>query len=106
MGSFSERIGRSWRLMGESWKVLRSNPSLALFPVLSGFFTILASIPFIAAIVLSGPYDLNSHNLHLGPVHYILVGGMYLVNYFIVIFFNSALVASAYQGLNGEHPML
>ena len=102
MNSFSERIGRSFTLLKESWLVLRNTPSLAIFPIISAIAVMVASVPFIAGMVMTGVMRTGSDHVQLDTMHYVLVGGMYLVDYFIVIFFNSALVACAYEGLNGR----
>ena len=38
------RISRGWKLAKESWRVLRSDRSLAIFPVISFVATIAAAI--------------------------------------------------------------
>jgi len=85
----------------ESYAVLRDNPSLAIFPVLSGLATLAVSIPFL--VVLVGAAMAMKQSQHaFGAVHYALTAAMYFVNYFVVVFFNSALVACASENLQGR----
>ncbi len=97
---FGDRIARSIAIAKESYAVLKSNPCLGLFPVISGIFTLIASIPFVAALVLTSIG--HHHKEAFGPLHYGVTFGMYMVNMFIVIFFNSALVACANESLQGR----
>ncbi len=80
--------------------MLRSNPSLSIFPVLAALFTIIASTPFVIAIAVSSGMQ-DKHPV-FGPLHYALTFGMYFLNYLIVIYFNSALVACAHASLQGQ----
>ncbi len=79
--------------------MLRSNPSLNVFPIISAIFTLFASAPFVAAMALG---DMAHGKENFGPLHYSLMFGMYFVDYFIIIFFNSALVACAHANLQGQ----
>jgi len=85
----------------ESYAVLKSNPGLTLFPVLSAIATVLVSIPFLILLV---PIAIASKGHHhaFEPLHYLVMFGMYFASYFVVVFFNSALVACANESLSGE----
>jgi len=48
---FGDRVNRSWLVAKESYAVLKSNPGLTLFPVLSAIATVLVSIPFLILLV-------------------------------------------------------
>lgn len=95
-----ERFSRSWALAKESWQVLRQTPSLIVFPIISGIVTVVLSISFLVPVYLAtGGRDLEEINPAIG---YPVMFAFYLVSYFIVIFFNSGLVASAYDSLSGR----
>jgi len=100
MGTFS----RSWALAKQSYEVLRRVPSLALFPILSFIATMVVSVSFFVPIfVVTGGKDLQ----HVRPeIKYPLLFAFYFLTYFVVIFFNSALVACAYEGLQGRSTSL
>jgi hypothetical protein len=104
MGSF----GRSWDLLSQSFSILKSDKELMLLPVLSAMFCLFAS-----AMILGGGalFLLPVGSLHLTgadsnghipqPVYFVMFF-LYLVNYFVVIFFNVALVSAASEQLAGR----
>jgi len=102
-----DRFKRSWELAKQSWAVMRGHPSLALFPIISGLATLLVSISFIAPVLLSlnssGFFE-SSHkaNDSLPPLYYVVTFLYYLVSYFVVVFFNVALIHCANKALNNE----
>ena len=104
MGKFS----RSWELVKESFAVLRSDKQLMLFPILSAIACmvttimiaaggVVAVLPSIKAAALAGqrwqPANSSSYTL--------LIFAIYVVNYFIMVFFNVALVGVANSRLMG-----
>lgn len=98
---FGNRFNRSWRVARESYAVLRGNPALAIFPLLSTIATVVVSLPFLGALFLTyfhGP----RHETPISVAQYAITAGMYLANYFVVIFFNAALVACANENLQGR----
>ncbi|HWD38399.1 MAG TPA: DUF6159 family protein [Fimbriimonas sp.] len=99
---FGDRFNRSWQVAKESYAVLKANPSLAFFPVISGLATLIVSIPFIAALILTSIGEHHvSKNIYT-PMHYLVTAAMYFANYFVIIFFNAALVACANENLQGR----
>lgn len=94
------RFSRSWALAKESLAVLRRTPSLIWFPVLSGLMTLGITVSFvIPTYILTGGKDLEKIRPEVG---YPLLFAFYFVSYFVVIFFNSGLVACAYDSLTGK----
>ena len=103
------RFMRSWELAKQSWKVMRSHPSLAIFPIMSGIATILVTISFILPIILSLSSSgyFNSTHTHTSsggtpPAYYVVMFAYYLVSYFVVVFFNVGLIHCANKVLNNE----
>ncbi|MEA2553769.1 MAG: hypothetical protein QOJ65_1945 [Fimbriimonadaceae bacterium] len=96
MGTFS----RSLALTKQSWSVLRANPQLALFPLVSGIVTMLVMASFAVPAFFMF-INMKSKD-QLGPEHYALMFAFYMVSYFVVIFFNSGLVSCAYESLGGR----
>jgi len=98
-----DRISRSLKIAKDSYAVLKSNPSLVIFPVLSSIAVMLVSIPFLIPFALTAiASDRTGHHMVFGAVHYALTFGLYFANYFVIVFFNSALVACAHEELNGR----
>ncbi len=100
-----ERFQRSWELMKESFRVLAGDKRLLLFPVLSGIAVIVVSASFAIPVIASGALGVHA-SAEGGPVtggEYGIMFLFYFVNYFVIVFFNSALVAAANICLAGGH---
>jgi hypothetical protein len=99
------RFARSWTLMKASAEVLRSDKSLLMFPLASSICCMLVAasflIPIIAAMVASGGGEME-HGRHLSAGGYVLMFLFYLAQYFVIIFFNTALAGAALARLRGE----
>jgi len=104
MGKFS----RSWQLVGQSFAILRSDKQLMLFPVLSAIacFIVTAIIatggaflmlPARAAAIAAG----EQFNPNQSPMFMFGLFTLYVVNYFVIVFFNVALVGVANSRLMG-----
>jgi len=96
-----DRLKRSFRLAGASAQVLRQDNHLMLFPILSGVALLLVIAAF--ALPLFG----------LGSIDGIGKGGLYsaaflfyVVQYFVIFYFNAALVGAAMIRLDGGSPTL
>jgi hypothetical protein len=97
------RLARSVQVAKESYRVLRNNPALAIFPILSSIAAVIVSIPFLAPMALSAYASNQAHHSRVfTTLDYVLTGCLYFVNFFVVIFFNSALVACANEELSGR----
>jgi hypothetical protein len=101
------RISNTWSLMKSSFGVLKQEKKLLLFPVFSGVFTLLVLAGFFIPVFITGhvPY-LNEFNNLSDPARYTLIFLFYFVNYFIVMFFNSAAVAYAIDVMRGGTPSI
>lgn len=104
MGKFS----RSWELVKQSFAILRSDKQLMLFPVLSSicclFVTILIGtggtflmLPARTAALAAGEPFRPSDS----PFFLISMFTLYVANYFVIVFFNVALVGVANSRLMG-----
>lgn len=99
-----ERIQRSWTLTKQSWSVLASDRHLLIFPVLSSIacLIVLASfaVPFVLTGVLQSTEELG--DVVFTPVRAALLFLFYFINFFIITYFNSALIACALNRFNGQ----
>lgn len=104
MGKFS----RSWQLVKESFAILRSDKQLMLFPVLSATACLVTTAmivaggtfalwPSIRAAALAG----RRWEPNQSPAFLLAIFSVYVVNYFIMVFFNVALVGVANSRLMG-----
>jgi hypothetical protein len=102
------KFSRSWELVKQSFTILRSDKQLMLFPVLSAisclFVTILIGtggtlllLPARAAALASG----ERFNPNQSPVFMLAMFTLYVANYFVIVFFNVALVGVANSRLMG-----
>jgi len=99
-----ERISRSWNLIKASANVLSQDKELLVFPLLSGICTLIVVVAFVLPIFGLGALD----GLHQGAVTsvgvYVVAFLFYLAQYFVIFFFNSALVGAAMIRLDGGNP--
>ena len=100
------RFGRSWLLIKASWGVLRSDGELLVLPFLSGIATVIVAAAFIGMGAISGAFKEMQHGGPdaLAPSFYAGIFVFYVVQYFIIIFFNTALVGAAIEKLDGGDP--
>lgn len=99
------KFSRSWALMKASAAVLRSDKSLLIFPLLSGLCTLLVAASFlipVALLVTGGGHVDAGADRGMSAGSYALMFGFYLVQYFVIIFFQTALTGVALMHLRGE----
>jgi hypothetical protein len=106
MPAFGSRYMRSWQLIRASLEVLRADNALLILPALSGIATAILAAGFIALAVSGGTFEAmrQSHSLQSFGPFYAWLFCWYVVQYFVVIFFNTALVGTAIALLNGDRP--
>ena len=102
------RISYTWALMRASWDVLKRDKTLLLFPLLSGFCCLLVLLSFAVPIFLTGAYEPPARDA--GQVNMIVYYGVlflfYLASFFVITFFNTAIVSCAMLRLVGGTPTL
>ena len=110
---FFDRLGRGWTLGIQSLKVIREHPKLLIFPLLSGISMIAILLTFGGAFLGITGYDLDvmsgvfERMEQMGDVvFYAVIFGFYLVTYFIVFFFNVALVHNVRLIFEDETPSI
>src|SRR6478609_785144 len=94
-----ERFSRSWELAKASASVIQADKELLLFPVMSGFVTMVLLATFVLPIYMLGMFA-NGNEV----VGAILAFIFYFTSYSVTFFFNSALVAAALIRLEGGDP--
>lgn len=95
MGIFA-RLKMGWSLARDSFGVLRDQPELALFPLLSG----VAGLVFVG-LLFGGSAVLG---LFEGAAGYVVLVLFYLGSAFIAAFFNAGLVYCAREAFAGREP--
>lgn len=76
-----------------------SDRKLLVFPLLSGFVTIIVIASFVLPLIFSGGALSLTTNTLAGVILLFL---FYLVTYFVVIFFNVGLISCVYARLQGK----
>jgi hypothetical protein len=99
---FFDRLSTGWNIAMNSFKVLRANKQLILFPFLSGISLILVMGSFVTIIFAFAGWDSESIASGNKVANYGYIFGFYLVNYFIITFFNMALVHCTHLYFTGE----
>jgi len=95
-----ESIGRSFALVKMSWNILMDDKKLLIFPVLSGIVSLIVILTFALPLLLTGSLgDMTDLDL---VMFYGLLFVFYAVSYFVVIFFNTALITCVNARLNGK----
>ena len=95
-------FNRSLQIFKESYEVLRQDKELVLFPIISGIITILITASFMLPLAFFVGND--NGGFRMNPFYYVVIFVLYLVSYFVVIFFNTGLIACAHIRLNGGNP--
>ena len=100
-----DRLSRSWTLVKASAAVLRQDKALLLFPLISlgALFLVLVSfaLPVLGLRALDG---LTRGGLT--PAAYAVAFLFYFSQYFVIFYFNAALVGAAMMRLEGGDPTL
>ena len=94
------RIGRSFQLVGQSYRLLMQDKELMVLPLISGIFILVVIAAMAAGFALSGTH------LQRGPELYIPAFLFYVVTYAIGIFFQAAVVAGASERMRGGDPTI
>jgi hypothetical protein len=102
------KLSNSWNMMKASATVLRLDPELLIFPLLSGIATVLVTATFIVpfAFVGEGFGALENLDENVGYVGYAVGFLYYLVLYSLIFFFNTALVGATMIRLDGGDPKI
>ena len=95
------RIGRSFQLVGQSYRILMQDKELMVLPLISGMFILIVVAAMSAGFGLSA-----SHLQQRGPALYIPLFLFYVVTYAIGIFFQAAIVAGATERMRGGDPTI
>ncbi len=104
------KIGNTWALVKQSFAILREDEELMLLPILSAISCIVVTLSLLAGSGVFFYPQIKAAIAEQGswhPSNTLVFGGMllfYLANYFVIIFFNTALVCAASIRLEGGNP--
>jgi hypothetical protein len=94
------KFGNSWQLMKTSLSVLRKDKEIMIFPVLSFLACVIILASFFVGFWFLGLPSIDT-SLWIWAIAMIFI---YFILFFIVIFFNTAIIACAHIRLNGGDP--
>jgi len=97
------RIENSWTLLKASVAVLRADKELVVFPILSTIAVLVVTASFALPMLFAGFGD-TLLGSDLGILGTVVAFAFYIVQYFVIIFANAALVGAAMIRLRGGDP--
>jgi len=94
--------------MRSSWEVLKQDRELLLFPLFSGICCLLVLASFAMPMFATGTWQPPGEEATQAQrvVYYVILFLFYFCNYFVILFFNSAVVACAVFRMRGGDPTL
>ena len=103
-----QRFSRSWNLLKASAGVLRQDKQLVVFPLVSAMAMLVVFAAFAVPVVGLGALDNMSggENKAVSAGMYVVAFLFYFAHYFVIFFFNTALVGAAMIRLDGGNPTL
>ncbi|HYG49945.1 MAG TPA: DUF6159 family protein [Flavobacteriales bacterium] len=103
---FFDRLSTGWNLSMQCFSVLRKNKQLVVFPLLSTLSLIVVAFSFIAILLVPNGWDVEQTINRADPMYWVAGFLFYLANYFIIIFFNMALVHCVRIYFQGGNPTI
>lgn len=102
--NFFDRLSNGWTITKSSFAILKANKQLLIFPILSGAAMLLIIASIVLPIFAYAGWDADNININFEneAVPYLFTFLFYLVNYFVVVFFNMALIHCTKLYLAGE----
>ncbi len=90
-------LSRSWAYAKTSYGILWDCKKLVIFPIISGLALLVVSASFLLPLWTSGTIDtwLSAEEGESDVAMYAMLFVFYFCNYFVIVFFNCALIASA-----------
>ncbi|HYC38518.1 MAG TPA: DUF6159 family protein [Usitatibacter sp.] len=100
-----ERFSRSWSLVRASASVLAKDKELLVFPLISSAALLLVLAGFALPVIGLGGLDgISGRQEDLPPMAYVVAFLFYFCQYFVIFFFNAALVGAVMIRLDGGDP--
>lgn len=97
-----DKFSNGWSLAMASFKVLKAKKELVIFPILSGISILLLVGSIYLGMIGTNGWEADGIDRYDDLLFYVCLFAFYLVNYFIVIFFNVALVHCVRLYFKGE----
>lgn len=107
-----DKVSRAFSLVGPCWRVLMLDKELLLFPVMSAIALVAVLVGGFIPLKETGVLDALTQNTGDGQqpdqqILYILLAfGFYFACYFVIVFFNAALIGCALIRFSGGNPTI
>lgn len=100
------KISRTWSLMSACWQILKKDKEMLVFPLISGLCCLLLLASFALPLYFTGAWQPPTSDAETSRqvMYYGMLFLFYVCNYFVVIFFNCAIVACATIRMGGGDP--
>ena len=99
---FFDRLSNGWTLAMNSFKVLKANKQLIIFPILSTISLILIMGSFVLVFFEAYGWNFDKMEEFATINTYLFMFVFYVINYFAVVFFNVALIHCTRLYFRGE----
>src|ERR1035437_386632 len=102
------RISRSWQLVKSCWAVLLQDQQLLVFPLMSAIAALFVVVSFALPLFGLGALDGLAGTGHstISTLTYATGFLFYVSLYFVIFFFNAALVGAAMIRFDGGEPTI
>lgn len=102
-------MSRSWEFAKMSYAMIRCHKRLLFFPLISTFAAALVTLSFVLPLWMTGQLEawaaaMDGNGEAQDWVMYLLAFLFYFCNYFVVVFFNTGLLACVMRIGQGEKP--
>ncbi len=98
------KFSNTWTLMSASWDLLRKDKEILVFPLISGICCLIVLASFAIPVIMSNGILTDSASTQSSPIGYGMLFVFYFCSYFIITFFNTAIVACAAHRMGGGEP--
>lgn len=100
--SIFTRLSNGWQISLNSLKVLKANKQLIIFPILSGLSILMLIGSFVLVILAGAGWDSDNVARPNSIESYSVIFLFYIINYFILVYFNTALIHCTTLYFRGE----
>jgi hypothetical protein len=102
------KIARTWSLMQMSWRILAEDKKILIFPLISGLSCLAVAATFIIPLFMTGKWHppATDAGTRQQIAYYGFLFLYYYCNYFVIVFFNAALVSYVVMRMNGDAPSI
>jgi len=104
--NFFDRLSNGWTIAMNSFKLLKQNKQLIIFPILSSIALLLVLGSFVTLMLASVGWNADAIPDPAQAGSIVIMFLYYLVNYFVIVFFNMSLIHCTHLYFKGEEPSI